>query len=370
MEICYKAVNGLEFISGIDKYFSPSASGVDNAVLVCDGLKGPCARRADGYYSSAVFSGIIYLVSLCLFHHVILRMHLVVCHVLYLHRAECAKSDVKGDMGYFHSHFLYLLKELLRKVQSRRGSRRRALMDGVNCLVPVFVLQLMRDVGRQGHLSKLVKNSLKHSVVAELDYPVSSLYYFQYLGLKPSVAENYHVSELCLFTGICKHFPSIHIFSHKKKYLHPRSGVFSRSDKPCGHYLCVVYDKAVALFKIILYVSEYFMLYLPAVPMQNQKPRGRTVLQRLLSYKFLWEIIIKIACFHFVSPFFRLKYHCSYTALFHRCSCIIVLKYLFIISSVSGHSVGSHLAEADSVSDAVALDLYGRALRLDNRRSA
>ena len=59
-------------------------------------------------------------------------------------------------------------------MQTCRGCRRRALMLRINRLITVFVLQLMRNVGGQGHFSQLLQNIFKHALIFKFDNTIAA----------------------------------------------------------------------------------------------------------------------------------------------------------------------------------------------------
>ena len=81
---------------------------------------------------------------------------MVVLNILHLNRAECTQTHMEGHVGNLHSHALDLSQKLLCKMQTRRRRCRGAFMSGIHGLVAVLILQLVRNIRRQGHLAQLV----------------------------------------------------------------------------------------------------------------------------------------------------------------------------------------------------------------------
>ena len=133
-------------------------------------------------------------------------------------------------MGYFNTHIFDLLKKFGCKMQTCRRRCGGAFVNGIYCLIPVFVLKLMRYIRRKGHFAKLVKNSFKYSVIVEFNNSVSAFNDIKYLRFQSTVAECYYIAGFSLFAWICKYFPCIKIFTNQKKNFNSGSCVFSCSD--------------------------------------------------------------------------------------------------------------------------------------------
>ena len=82
----------LKLVTGIDENIGPAASGFQNAVLCGGGLQRTEARSSDGNDLSAFFLCLIDESGLILLHHIELRVHMVLGHILHLHGAESSKT--------------------------------------------------------------------------------------------------------------------------------------------------------------------------------------------------------------------------------------------------------------------------------------
>ncbi len=107
---------------------------------------------------------------------------MVFLHCLGLHRAEGAKPHMERHLGDRNAFFLDFLQKLRRKMQPRRGRSRRTVILGINCLIAVFILQLVGNVRRQGHLPQPVKDFLKNPLIGEADPAVAILHHIQHLA--------------------------------------------------------------------------------------------------------------------------------------------------------------------------------------------
>ena len=91
-------------------------------------------------------------------------------HIIYLNRTERAKAYVKRYMGNIYPLGFHLLQKLFGEMQSCCRGCCGTLVLCINGLVTVLVLQLVGDVRRKRHLSKLIQNLLKDSFIMELDH--------------------------------------------------------------------------------------------------------------------------------------------------------------------------------------------------------
>ena len=92
-------------------------------------------------------------------------MHLVVGDLVLLHGAEGAKTHMERHIADVHALGLDLLQQLRSEVQSRRGGRRAAQHLRVHRLIPLLILKLLLDVGRQGHFTQMLQNLQENSLV-------------------------------------------------------------------------------------------------------------------------------------------------------------------------------------------------------------
>ena len=71
-------------------------------------------------------------------YHVELRMHMVILHIIHLHRAECPKPHMECHPCDIHTFCFDLPEQFRREMQAGRRRRRRSGMFCVNGIVPVF----------------------------------------------------------------------------------------------------------------------------------------------------------------------------------------------------------------------------------------
>lgn len=161
VEVGNQAVYDLEPVTGIDENIGPAASRLSDAVLCGGGLQRTEARSSDGNDLPAFFLCLIDESGLILLHHIELRVHMVLGHILHLYGAESSKTHMKSDMSDIDALGPDLLQKLRREMKACCGSSRGAVMLCINGLVTVLVLQLMGDIGRQGIWPSLSRISSK-----------------------------------------------------------------------------------------------------------------------------------------------------------------------------------------------------------------
>ena len=212
MEVGDQAVQQLEFVARIDEDIGPAAPGPQVPVFICRGLDGPAAGGPHADDTAALLLCPVDLLSLALLYLIEFRVHMVLQDIVHLHRPEGAKSHMKGDAGNVHSLALYLLQKLRRKVQSCRGGCRRPAVLCVDCLVAVLVLQLVSDIGRQGHLSQLVQYLLKDAVVGKPHKTVALLHHINDLSYQKTLPKADPGTRLRLFPRLHQRLPDIILF--------------------------------------------------------------------------------------------------------------------------------------------------------------
>ena len=107
---------------------------------------------------AAVF-GLVHNVGGLLRNDNLLRVHLVLCQVLNIHRAEVAQSHVECDFGKVDALDFAAFEQLAAEVHTGCRSGHSALVFGENCLVAlgVFFNHIALDVSRKWRLAKAVK---------------------------------------------------------------------------------------------------------------------------------------------------------------------------------------------------------------------
>lgn len=140
-------------------------------------------------------------------------MHMVIQNIIRFYRTESSKSDMKRYMRNLHTFCFDFFQKLRCKMQSCRRSSRRSGMLCIHGLVTILVLQLVGDVRRKRHLSKLIQNLFKNSFVFKMDQTVSFLYNLQNFPFQKTVSEADSCSGFHLLSWFYKCFPDIISFS-------------------------------------------------------------------------------------------------------------------------------------------------------------
>ena len=92
-------------------------------------------------------------------------------------------------MGDRHSHLFDLLQQFFRKMKTGGRSGCGTLTFGIDRLIPILILQLVRDVGRQRHLPQFIQDLLKNPFIGELDQPVSLFHDVDHRPLQSAVSK-------------------------------------------------------------------------------------------------------------------------------------------------------------------------------------
>ena len=134
---------------------------------------------------------------------------MVIQYIFYFYRTERAKSDMQGYFCDIDSHILYFLQQFFRKMKPCcRGSGRSVILC-IYGLIAVFIFQLMRNIWRQRHLSQLIQNLFKNSVIMELNQTVSFFYYIHDFCRQKPVSEHKFCARFCFFPRFYECLPDI-----------------------------------------------------------------------------------------------------------------------------------------------------------------
>ena len=170
---------------------------------------------------------------------------MVLGHILHLHGAESSKTHMKSDMSDIDALGPDLLQKLRREMKACCGSSRGAVMLCINGLVTVLVLQLMSDIGRQGHLAQFVQNLLENALVGKLNQTISFLHDVHDFSYEKTFTERNLRADLCLFSRFHQRLPDIVLFPFQKEHLDLGVGSHLCSVKSCRDHLRIVDDQAV-----------------------------------------------------------------------------------------------------------------------------
>jgi len=82
-------------------------------------------------------------------------------------------------------------------------------MFGIDRLIPVFILKLMGDIRRQGHLSQLIQDFLENPLIFKADQTISFLYDINNLSDQKAIAKTDPGSYFRLFPRFYQSLPDI-----------------------------------------------------------------------------------------------------------------------------------------------------------------
>jgi hypothetical protein len=171
-------------------------------------------------------------------------------------------------------------------------------MSGIHGLVAVLILQLVRNIRRQGHLAQLVQDFLKNPLVIELNHTVSVIHGIHHGSCQQALAEFDDSPRLCLLAWAHQCLPYIILPALQQKYLYFCPCILLHPEKPGRYDLCIVNHQAVTRPQVLRNILKNSVLYLPCFPIQHHQPRGRTILQGVLGNQFFRQFIIKILYIH------------------------------------------------------------------------
>ncbi len=187
--------------------------------------------------------------------------------------------------GYFRNGNAFLpdfFQQLWRKMQPGRGGRCRTVIFCIYRLIPVLVLKLMGNIGRQRHLSQPIQNRFKNSLISKLNQPVALFCNFQHFSRQNPAAKKNFSARPCLFSRFYQSFPNIILSSFQQQDFHFSFCAFPLSKEPRWDYPGIIEHQAVPRFQIIQNTAKLPVLQLPRLFVKHDKTGTGTVLQRVL----------------------------------------------------------------------------------------
>ena len=231
----------------------------------------------------------------------ILGVHLVLLHVLHLHRAEGAQAHVQQHRHDVHALCPDALHQLRREVQTRRGCGGAALLPGVHRLVALTILQFFVDVGRQRHLAQLVQRSLHRALAGEVHDAPAVLLHLRDGRHKTSAAEEHLRARAQLLARAHDGLPLLRRkLLQKQDLAGPAAGTLA--DQSRGDHAGLVDHQRVAGVQIVDDVVKMPVLDAVVPPVQHHQPAVIPRLHRRLRNALLRQIIHKIRQLHTVHP--------------------------------------------------------------------
>ena len=298
MEIGDEAVQGLELVAWIDENVGPSGALLQGAVLCRPALNGTAGGGAHADHPAALGFGAVDDLGGLGGDHAVLGVHLVVQDVLLLHRAEGAQAHMEGHIGQTHPHVLHLLQKLLGEVEAGGGGGGGAHLPGVDGLVPLRVVELGLDIGRQGHFAQLLQLLQKDALIVKADQPVAPLQHLSDLGGELALAEGYLGTGLHLAAGPHQALPGLVAPVDEQQHLHGTAAGLPVADEPGGQHPGVIEHQAVPRSQHGGQIVKMHVFGLAGLFVQHQQPGGVPLLQRGLSDELLRQVKVKIGRFY------------------------------------------------------------------------
>ena len=228
-------------------------------------------------------------------------MHIVLLDLVLLDRSERAEPDVQRHIADADALGSDPLQKLRREVQTRRGSRRRAVDLGVDSLVALLVLQLLLDVGRQRHLAEPLEHLKENSLVVEAYQAVAVRQDLGDLRRQLAVAEAHPRTLAQVLARTHKALPHLIALVLQKQHLAGSAAGQTASQQSRRQNAGVIQDQAVPRPQKIRQLIKVVVRPLPRRLIETQQARLVALFQRRLRNQLRREVVVKIACFHLAS---------------------------------------------------------------------
>ena len=169
---------------------------------------------------------------------------------------------------------------------------------GVDRLIPLAVLELLLDVGGQGHLAQLLQHLQEDALIVEAHQPVAPGHLRLHRGGEAAPVPKDHLGPgLQLPPRAHQALPqAVPLVGEEEDLTGPAPGQ-PVADEPGGEHPGVVQHQAVPRPEELGQVIEVVVGDGPGLLVQGQQPGGVPPLQRVLGDEFLREVKIKIGCF-------------------------------------------------------------------------
>ena len=181
---------------------------------------------------------------------------------------------------------------------ARRGGRRAAQDLGVDGLIPLLVLQLLLDIGRQGHFAQVLQHLQEDALVVEAHHPVAVGQLLHHLGGQFPVAEAQLRPCTHLPARAHQALPGLVAPVDQQQHLAGAAAGQPLAQQAGGQHPGVVQNQAVAGIQKVRQLVEVMVTGLPCLPVQRHQAGGVPLVQGRLGDQLLRKVIVKIACFH------------------------------------------------------------------------
>ena len=273
----------------------------DHAAIHRSGLQRAHAGGAHGDHPAAALPCGVDAPGRVLADLIVLGVHLVLLHVLHLHRAEGAQTHVQQHRHDVHALCPDALHQLRREVQARRGCGGAALLLRVHRLVALPIRKLLVNVGRQRHLAQLVQRGLHRALAGEVHDAPAVLLHLRDGRHQPSAAEEHLRTRAQLLARAHDGLPPLgRKLLEQQDLTCPAAGTLA--DQPRGNHPRFIDHQRVARVQIVDDVVKMPVLDAVVTPVQHHQTAVIPRLHRGLRNALLRQIIHKIRQLHTVHP--------------------------------------------------------------------
>ena len=245
---------------------------------------------------------------------------------------------MKGHIPDLHALGLDGLQQLRREVEPRRGGGGAAQHLGVHGLVPLLVLELLLDVGGQGHFPQPLQGLQEDALVVEPDQAAALLQLLHDLGGQLPVAEGEPGALAELPARADQALPHLVAPVVQQQHLADAAAGQPLAHQTGGQHPGVVQDQTVAGVQEIRQVIEMVVSRGAAHPVQRHQAGGVPLLDGGLGDQLLGQIIVKITGLHALS-----------FSLPDTDAGEIKFQNIDVVMSLLRHGLGAVLAHADVV---------------------
>ena len=183
-------------------------------------------------------------------------------------------------------------------MKSSGGGGGAAVDLGVDGLVALPVLQLLLDVGGQGHFSQSVQHLQKNALVLEMHQPVAAGQLFGDLGGELPISEGDTGAGAQFLTGPHQTFPRVLTPVNEQQDLTGSAAGEPMTQQSGRENTGVIEDQTVAGPQIVRQIVEVAMFPCTGILIQHQQAGGIPPGNGGLGNKLLGEFKIKITGFH------------------------------------------------------------------------
>ena len=225
-------------------------------------------------------------------------------HVLLLDGAEGAESHMQEHFGDLHPHRADAAEQFGRKMQPRRGRRRRTVLAGVYRLVTVGIFELFVDIGRERHSPGAGEHILKRALIEKAHDALARIGDARHLERELFVHGKFR-ADAAFAPGAHQYLPVVQVDALQKEHL-DGAAMLGMGVQPCGQHARAVDDEHVARLQIIGDVVKNAVFDLLRIAVIDKQTGTVARFHRGLRDEFLGKIVPEITLFQNVHS------HCHY----------------------------------------------------------